>query len=250
MTIRGSIIRFLKYLKELKTWTKMLILFLIISFIIIGGQFLILTRIYYKTSYEGDLQNLDFLIEKAESFDYIRFVKDQGQDQGYNLTKNSGTYIDRDYIEYLKEKIDRDTRKFHWWPFHAHYFHYTFNLTVESQIFFTYTNNSVIGGQYNDSRLIFSAYMYIDLIWEGNSFINFSQVPYVDNNSINYNPFYQSSTISLNNTILIKMELYYRYVETAFGHKTCRTEQFIALNSKYQFIFIFISSRSGCFQTI
>ena len=229
----------------------MLILFLSISIIIITGQLLILTRIYYRTYYEGDLQNFDYLVDKVESFDYIKFVKDQGHDQGSNLRKNSGTYIDRDYIEYLKEKIDRDFPKFHWWPFHTHNFHYTFNATEESQIFFTYNNNSIIAGQYEDSRAIFVAYMYNDLIWEGKSFINFSQVPYVsENNTNNYDPFYQSSTISLNNTILIKMELYYHYVRTAFGHKTCSTEQFIVVNSNYQIIFIYISFRSFCSITI
>jgi len=246
MTIRGRIIRFLKYLKNLRTRFKILISILSISTIIIVGQLLILTRIYYKTYYEGDLQNFDYLVDKFESFDYIKYVKDQARDQEYNLTKNSGTYIDRDYIEYLKEKIDDDFWKFHWWPFHTHYFHYTFNATEESQIFFTYNNNSVIAGQYHDSRVIFLAYGYGDNIWEGKSFINFSQVPYVSD----YDPFTESSTISLNNTILIKMELYYHYVRAAFGHKTCRTEQFIVVNSNYQIIFTYISYRSGCFTTI
>ena len=246
MTIRGRIIRFLKYLKNLRTRFKILISILSISTIIIVGQLLILTRIYYKTYYEGDLQNFDYLVDKFESFDYIKYVKDQARDQEYNLTKNSGTYIDRDYIEYLKEKIDRDFPKFHWWPFHTHYFHYTFNATEESQIFFTYNNNSVIAGQYHDSRVIFLAYGYGDNIWEGKSFINFSQVPYVSD----YDPFTESSTISLNNTILIKMELYYHYVRAAFGHETCKTEQFIVVNSNYQIIFTYISYRSGCFTTI
>jgi len=248
MTIRRRIIRFLKYLKDLRTRFKILILILSISIIIVVGQLLILTRIYYKAYYEGDLSNSDYLVDKVESFDYIKYVKDQGRDQGYNLTKNSGNYIDRDYIEYLKKKIDDDFWKFHWWPFHTHYFHYTFNATEESQIFFTYNNNSVIAGQYDDSRVIFVAYGYGDNIWEGKSFINFSQVPYVSEN--NYDPFTEYSTISLNNTILIKMELYYHYERALFGHKTCRTEQFIALNSNYQIIFIYISFRSGCYKTI
>ena len=252
MKIQERIIRFLKYIKHLRTGVKMLILYLSISIIIITGQLLILTKIYYKTCYEGDLQNFDYLIEKVESFDYIKYGKYQGYDQRYNLSKNSGTYIDRDYIEYLKEKIDSDFPKFHWCPFHTHYLHYTFNATEESQIFFSYNNNSVISGQYKDSKAIFVAFWHHDygdnLIWKGKSFINYSQVPYVsENNPYKYFPFNKSSTISLNNTILIKMESYYCY-DYAMNDfpMTCTTEQFIVLNSNLQIIFIYISHRSGC----
>ena len=246
MTIRGRIIRFWKYLKNLRTRFKILILILSISTIIIVGQLLILTRIYYKTYYKGDLSNFDYLVDKVETFDYIKNVKDQGRDYGYNLTKNSGHYIDRDFIEYLKKKIDDDFWEFHWWPFHTHYLHYTFNATEESQIFFTYNNNSVIAGRYDDFRVIFIAFGY-DNIWEGKSFINFSQVPYVSEDD--YDPFTEYSTISLNNTILIKMEIDYYYSRAPFGHLSCGTEQFIVLNSNYQIIFIYIF-RSGFYRTI
>jgi hypothetical protein len=46
------------------------------------------------------------------------------------------------------------------------------------------------------------------------------------------------------------MEMYYRYEKAMFGHKTCRTEQFIALNSEFQIIFVYISFRSFCSITI
>jgi len=219
------------------TAKKLIIIAIIISVLLIIDNFIIMTRIHYEINYEVNLLDSNQLIEKVESFDFIKYCRlrdDFGET--HNLSKSDYYYhIDGEYIDYLKEKVNRDFWTFHLWPFHYHYFIYSFIATEESELYFTYNNNSVIKAQYENYEEIFVAeYDYDNYdrkFWIGNWYVNFTQVPYVSN---------ISSTILLNNTILIKILLEYDYCFGNVGGEFLDIEQILVLDSNLQIIFVYI----------
>ncbi|MEJ2294798.1 MAG: hypothetical protein P8Y23_08510, partial [Candidatus Lokiarchaeota archaeon] len=46
-----------------------------VTCLIFINHFLILSRIYYKISYNGNVNDLEKIIEKSESFDYQQYCK-------------------------------------------------------------------------------------------------------------------------------------------------------------------------------
>ena len=203
-----------------------------ISIILIINNFIIFSRIYYRVYYEVNLPNSDEIIEKAENFDYLKYLKmhdPYGEIQ--NLSKFNINYIDREFIDFLKGKINRDNKRFHLWPSYYHNFIYTFNATEESKLFFSYNNNTIFNATYETQKPIFIVPPPIWFNFIGSWFINFTQVPHVVN---------QSSTILLNNTILVKMILKYDYLFGNLGGEFYQIEQYVILNSNLQVIFIYV----------
>ncbi|KKK45148.1 hypothetical protein LCGC14_0829360 [marine sediment metagenome] len=176
-------------------------LVLSISLGLIINNFIIISRIGYRTHYEVNLPNSEEIIEKTETFDYLKYLKmHKLNGEVQNLSKFNANYIDREFIDFLKRKINREINSFHWWPFTYFSIIYSFSATEELTLYFSYNNNTIFNATYENQNAIFTVpppYVY-DFI--GSWYINFTQVPHVVN---------QSSTIMLNNTIFIKMILKY-----------------------------------------
>ena len=81
-----------------------------------------------------------------------------------------------------------------------------------------YENIFVVERHYNIKKII------------GNWYINFTQIPYVVN----------QTSISLNNTFLVKMILKLDYLFGNVGGIFYEVEQFLVLDTKFQIIFIYI----------
>ena len=137
----------------------MILIGIIVSFSLIVYNLTISTRIYYKITYEGTIQNLESIIEKSELFEYQKYCKyrDLSGEVHYVSNSNDFYHIDREFIESLKLKIEEDKAKFHFYPFFSHNFIYSLEVTNESLIYLTYNNNSIIKAEYADHTEIFAA---------------------------------------------------------------------------------------------
>jgi hypothetical protein len=205
--------------------------------LLIINQFIILKRIYYTTTYQGNFTNFENLINKSETFDYEKYCKCRDfWGEMHNLS-NSGYYyhIDKEFIDSLKLKIESDQGKFHLYPFFGHNFMYSLEANLESIIYLTYNNDSIIKAEDANHIILFSAhygwYENNSLYWEGNWFLNFTQIPFAHN---------ISSTIMLNNSILVKMNLKYDY-DYSFGDaRDLIIDQFLCFNSNLQAIFVYL----------
>lgn len=99
----------------------------------------------------------------------------------------------------------------------------------------TYNNNTVIKSEYENGQTIFKADNNSNsdnkVSWMGIWYLNFSHIPFVPN---------QQSTISLNNSFLVRMYLEYDHVYGNVGAKYFKIQQFLCFNSNLEIIFIYI----------
>ena len=211
---------------------------LIITLSIIINNSIILTRIYYRINYKGNIQDTENIIDKSELFDYQKYClcRDYLGDV-YNLTdKTYLHHIDRDFLEFLKLGIEEDKTKFHLFPFYSHNFIYSLEATNESLIYLTYNNNSIIKAEYANHSEIFTAqighYDNSSLYWEGYWYLNFTLIPYAPNSS---------STIGLNDIFLVKMNLYYHQDYMFGGVIDLSIKPYLCFNSKYQVMFVYFT---------
>ena len=201
----------------------------IIPFSLITNNSIISTRIYYKINYKGNVKNLESIIEKSEIFEYEKYCKYRDhRGEVHNLSRadyyDQG-FIDLEFIESLKLKIDKDKTNFHFFPpYYQHNFHYSLETSNESLVYLTYNNNSIIKAEYANHTEIFSIYQI------GSWYINFTQIPFAPN---------ISSTIVVNNIILVKMNLKY-YYDHGFESEGLTIEQFLIFNSNFQTMLICI----------
>jgi len=203
---------------------------IIIPSSLIINHFTILTRIYYRVNYKGNIQNFENLIEKSELFEYQKYCNYRTfMGEGYNIS-GANNYIDREFIESLKLQIDKDKDKFHIAPSYRRNFIYSFEVSNESLIYLTYNNNSVIKAEYSNYTEIFTAdldyYENNTLFWAGHWYLNFTQIPFALN---------MSTTIILSNIIIVKMSLEYD-----FGSENLMIEQYLIFNSNFQIMFVYI----------
>ena len=209
----------------------------IILFSLIINNFTISIRIYYQVSYNAKIQNSETLIEKSEIFEYEKYCKYRDSwGEVHNLSRSDSTYhIEREVIESLKLQIEVEKGKFHFYPFFSHNFIYSLVVSNESLIYLMYNNNSIIKAEYADHTEIFTAewgyYGNGDLFWKGNWYLNFTHIPFTPN---------ISSTITLNNIFLVKMNLIYHYDYWLGGSEALRIEQFLIFNSNFQIMFVYI----------
>jgi len=110
-------------------------------------------------------------------------------------------------------------------------------VTNESLISLTYNNNSIIKAEYSNQTEIFAADRCWDYYsnkytsnWEGNWYLNFTQIPLSPSNS---------STIALNDTFLVRMNLEYHYSCGFTCSGDIRMEQFLCFNSKIEMMFVY-----------
>jgi len=224
--------------RKLKNVLLLIILIgIIIPSSLIINNFIILTRIYYKVNYGVNVQNFDNIIEKSELFDYQKYCKYRDyQGEVHNLSRYDTNYhIDRKFIESLKLQIEKDKEKFHFYPFFNHIFTYSLEVSNESLIYLTYNNNSIIKAEYADHTEIFTAmwsrYDNNSLFVLGNWYLSFTQIPFAPN---------MSSTIILNNILLVKMNLKYNYDYSLGNSEGIIIEQFLIFNSNFQTMFVYI----------
>ena len=202
----------------------LIIIGIITPFSLMVNNFTILTRIYYKVNYDTNIQNYDDIIEKSELFEYQKYCKYRTfWGEGYNIS-GSDNYIDREFIESLKLKIDKDKEKFHLYPFYQRNFKYSLEVSNESLIYLTYNNNSIIKSEYANQTELFRAGF-------GHWYLNFTQIPFAPN---------MSSTIILSNIFLVKMSLEYDIAWGFGGAENLRIEQFLIFNSNFQIMFVYI----------
>jgi len=148
---------------------------LIITFSIIINNSIILTRIYYKINYKGDTQNLETLIEKSELFEYDKYCKyrDSWGEGPINNSDCYYCYIDKDFIESLKLKIDKEKKRFHFYPHFSHNLIYSVEVTNESLIYLTYNNNNIIKAEYaNRTEISLSVQLEKVLEYISNNIVN------------------------------------------------------------------------------
>jgi hypothetical protein len=105
----------------------------------------------------------------------------------------------------------------------------------ESLLYFSYNNDSIIKLEDETHTEIFSArenhYENSSTFWEGSWYLNFTLIPF---------SFDLNSTIQLNDSILIKMNLVYDHVYGNVGAESLLIKQFLCFNSNFQIIFVFI----------
>jgi hypothetical protein len=213
-----------------------IICILIITFSLIINNSIIFTRIYYKIYYKGNVPDIESLIIKSEFFEYSKYCKCRDNfGEVHNISDVDYLYhIDNELITSLKHQIESDKNKFHFYPFFSHNFNYRLEITNESLMYLTYENNSIIKGEYLNHTEIFSAqsghYSNSSLFWEGNWYLNFTQIPFTPK---------ESSVIQLNNTILVRMDLKYHFSYGLGGMEDLRIEQFLCFNSYFQTIFVY-----------
>ena len=212
----------------------------IIPIILIINNSIALSGIYYEINYKGTVQNFETLIEKSELFEYKKYCKYRDS-WGEGPLNTSDYYyysnIDREFIDSLQLKIDKEKKKFHLYPGDWYNLVYSVEVINESLIYLTYNNDNIIKAEYANHTEIFTADRvwdyYYDMYtpnWAGNWYLNFTQIPFAPTSS---------STIALNDTFLVKMTLEYHY-SCGFGCSgNVRMEQFLCFNSNIQIIFVY-----------
>lgn len=222
-----------------RTVRKILKIFLLVAIIVTTlifiNHFLILTRIFSTIKYQGDVDDIETIIEKSELFDYQKYCKYRDcSGQTFNVNNSDYYYhIESELLDSLKLKIKNDQGKFHVYTFYRHILIYSLEATQESLLYLTYNNVSIIRADYANHTEIFTAHeCYDSLFWEENWYLNFTQIPYTPDSS---------STIAINNSILVKMNLDYDYYYVfGTGGASLRIEQFLCFNSNFQTIFVYI----------
>ncbi|MFX1476553.1 MAG: hypothetical protein ACFFCI_00345 [Promethearchaeota archaeon] len=182
---------------------------------------------------------METIIEKSELFEYEKYCKyrDSWGEGPLNTSDYYYKNIDREFIESLQLKIDREKKKFHLFLSDHNYFTYTVEASIESLIYLTYNNNNIIKAEYANQTEIFTADRCWDYHnnkykpnWEGNWYLNFTQIPYAPTNS---------SIIVLNDIFLVKMNLDYHY-SCGFGCSgNVRMKQFLCFNSYIETMFVY-----------
>jgi len=209
---------------------------LILTFSLIINNSIILSRIYYKINYKGNVQNFENIIDKSESFEYQKYCLYRDYlGNVYNLSdKVYVHHLDREFLESLKLQIEEDKTKFHFYPFYSHNFIYSLEATNESLIYLTYNNNSIINAEYANHTEIFTARSWhfdnSSLYWIGNWYLNFTFIPFAPNSS---------STIVLNDIILVKMGLNYNHDYGFGGSQYLTIKHFLCFNSNFQVMFVY-----------
>lgn len=212
------------------------VILILLPLLLIFSQFIInfiaLNNIYYHIVYEIDIPNSNEIIDKVETFEYHHYLKIHDYFGGtYNISQFNpcpSHYINRDCIEYIKDLINQDRKKFHWVQSYQHNLNYKFNATEQVKLYLSYSNTTIFNATYESKKEIFVVNElngYFHGIW----YLNFTYVPYMLN---------QSNTILLESIFLIKMFLDYSI--TRFAGEGHHIEQYIALSSNLQVIFIYV----------
>ena len=209
---------------------------LVLTSLVFINQIQILSRIYYRTIYLGSIKDIEKFIESSESFEYQKYCKYRDFSGDIHNLSNYDYHIDRDFISHLKSEISADRDNFHFYPFYGHNFAYSLEATNHSLMYLTYNNYSIMKAEDATHSEIFRSFEhYYDnnsLFWEGSWFLNFTLLPFC---------YGLTSTLPINNSILVKMNLHYDYdYGFGFGAEDLVIEQFLCFDSNFQIIFVCI----------
>jgi len=180
-------------------------------------------RIYYILDYDVRLSNEEVLINKVEGFNYTTYLHNY-----FDLYGEYKSYIDKDFVLYLKSRIENDT-SFHWELGYAHNLRYYVLAENHSKLYLTYNNNTIynVKDQDNNSLILSERYSWDDVAW----YLNFTQIPYV---------YGANSTLLLEDIIFIKMELHYGYFCGSLCGLWYSIEQYLVLSQSLEALLIFI----------
>lgn len=220
---------------------KLKILLIIVIVISIIPSYLIIinvitnVRIHYDIKYDVQLADAEQLIEQVETFDYLSHLKMHDCDGDvFNLTKFRYNYMDREYLSYLIDNVNAYFREVKIFPGYF-YLTYFFNATEQTRIYLTYNNDTVFRAQFegNEDNILLGKYPYscYSGLYAGSWFINFSQVPYVLN---------ESAVIPLNDIILVQITVEYDHLFGNVGGVFFTIKQTVILNTNRDIILIFI----------
>ncbi|MHA2120951.1 MAG: hypothetical protein ACW990_07070, partial [Promethearchaeota archaeon] len=224
-----------------RTFSKLIVVealsFIIISTSLIGNT-AILKHFSYNVNYEINTGDPKVIIEKAETLNYPSLLKYRDA-YGilHDITNTTfddhliTNYIDRDYIEFLKEEMSKDSKKFHWWFGYRRSFNYEFSANMVSKINLTHENGTLMRVQYENLEDIFTVrqnYSIFDP--SGYYYINFTLVTY----SVN------ETSILLNDSVLSHMILEYDYLFGSLGGLFYVVNQYLVLDENSQVICIYV----------
>ncbi len=192
---------------------------------IVNNLIVINFRIYYVIDYDIRAQDSEVVKSRVELFNYSSYLSDIPW--VHPLYKS---YIDADYVEYLKNTIEDDF-DFHWEIGYEHYLRYSFTANNRSILHLTYNNNTIFSvvDQANTTLLSFEDYFWADVAW----YLNFTYLSYI----FDYN-----STVLLNNAIFIRLDLEYGYYCGNLCGLWHSIEQYLVLSSILDVLMIFIYS--------
>ncbi|MFX1477859.1 MAG: hypothetical protein ACFFCI_06980 [Promethearchaeota archaeon] len=161
------------------------------------------------------MSNREEIIQKAENFNYTKYLYSCMPDFGINC------YIDSDLIHLLKNRIKKDIGlKALFWPSYKHSLHYYFLAENHSQLYLTYNNHTIFSVKDQNNQSIFTRddYIYYDgFAW----YLNFTQIPYAHADT---------SIELLNDFILIEMDLEYRWYCGYVCYHSHSFEQYLLLD--------------------
>jgi hypothetical protein len=205
----------------------------ILALVMIYEGFMLL-RVNYYTFYNGNIQKFDQVIEKCENFDYLTYCKNPFELSHTVLSQYLGDsfYLDRNFINFLKLKINKDQMKLHISPLFERNFIYVFKATIENMIILFYEGTTIKKAEFEDHSEVFNSDQ-----WYSPDFFDWPYFP--DNGFLNSSLTGGTSPTLLRDVILIKMILDYNYCDGYIGALTFKMQQYICLNSALQVIFVY-----------
>lgn len=192
-------------------------------FPVIYNAIVIRARIYYTIKYNVELSNKEELINKVENFNYTAYLNNY-----FELYEVYKRYIDLDFVNYLKSRIDNDTY-LHWELNYNHYLIYNFRAEKHSKLYLTYNNNSILDVKDHDnsSSILVEHYGWDEVAW----YLNFTQIPFV---------YSENSTIMLEDMIFVKMRIDYGYYCGNLCGLWYFIDQYLLLDQNLDIVLIFI----------
>lgn len=192
---------------------------------IINNLIVINFRIYYIIDYDIRAQDREAIISRVELFNYSSYLRNIPW-----VHPNYKSYIDADYVLYLKNTIEDDV-DFHWELGYEHYLRYSFLASNRINLYLTYNNNMIfeVTDQNNITLLSIEDYFWDDVAW----YLNFTHLSYVytDNN-----------TVLLNNAIFIRLSLEYGYYCGNLCGLWHAIDQYLVLSSTLDVLVLFTYS--------
>jgi hypothetical protein len=155
-------------------------------------------NIHYRIEYDINLPNGEVIVNTAENLDYPSYLSLTYCDEYSRLYEGITCYVDRDLIEFLKNRIVWDT-----WPrlkpWYKHTLRYSFLGENHSKIFLTYKDNWIYDiSDYNNQSLISRR------LWgETDLYLNFAYIPHEND---------ETTIILMNELIFVHMSVEYVWV--------------------------------------
>lgn len=193
----------------------------IILFPVFYNAIVVRSRIYYTINYNVELSNKEELITKVENLNYTAYLNNY-----LELNEFYKRYIDIDYVNSLKSRIENDTY-LHWELNYRHFLIYNCYAENHSMLYLTYNNNSIFNVKDHDNSSLIEHYQWDEVAW----YLNFTQIPYV---------YSENSTIMLEDMIFIEMRIDYGYYCGSLCGLWYFIKQYLLLDQNLDIVLIFI----------